>query len=170
MNRYYQLPINFKTLIGGNEKEVEEEKEREKGRGKKREKGESINNELPTCDLKQSIAQNIFLIITTKYKENRYDESYGCEIWDMDFELVSNENMWLETIRKSINVSVAKHEPRLYNVSVDVDVTMDEQVTTLRSTKTVKKRLRIVVKGRINENGEPFSFDTNIYISPLSLD
>lgn len=145
INRNYQLPINFATLM-------------------------SANNELPTCDLRQSIAQNIFLMITTKYKENRYDESYGCEIWDMDFELVSNENMWLETIRKSIDVSVAKHEPRLYDVSVDVDVTMDEFVATLRSTKTVKKRLRIIVKGRINENGEPFSFDTNIYTSPLSLE
>ena len=60
INHYYQLPINFKTLM-------------------------STNSALPTCDLKQSIAQNIFLIITTKYKENRYDESYGCEIWNMDF-------------------------------------------------------------------------------------
>lgn len=173
INRYYQLPINFKILIGGKDKEEgeeENERDRTKRRGNKRGEGESSNNELPTCDLRQSIAQNIFLIITTKYKENRYDDSYGCEIWDMDFELVSNENMWLETIRKSIDISVAKHEPRLYNVSVDVDVTMDEQVTTLKSTKTVKKRLRISVKGRLSESGEPFSFDTNIYISPLSID
>lgn len=145
INHYYQLPIKFKTLM-------------------------SANNELPTCDLSQSIAQNIFLIITTKYKENRYDESYGCEIWDMDFELVSNENLWLEKIRKSVDSSVVKHEPRLYDVVVDVDVTMDEQVTTLKSTKTVKKQLRIFVKGNLFKTGEPFSFNTNIYISPLSLD
>jgi len=130
----------------------------------------STHKELPTCDLRQSIAQNIFLIITTKFKEHRYDESYGCEIWDMDFELVSNENKWLETIRKSVDNAIAKHEPRLYDISVDTDVTMDEHVSTLKSTKTVKKKLRIYVRGRLKQNGDSFSFNTNIYISPLSLD
>lgn len=173
LNRYYRLPIDFKTLTGRKEKEdgdEDEEAEKEQERGRNWAKVKSVNHELPTCDLRQSIAQNIFLIITSKHRENRFDDSYGCEIWDMDFELISNENSWLETVRRSIDVSVARHEPRLYDVSVDVDVTLDEQVVTLRSTKTVKKRVRIIVKGRINENGEPFYFDTNIYISPLSLD
>ena len=145
VQRYYELPINFEILI-------------------------SKNRELRTCDLKQSIAQNIYLIITSKYKENRYDESYGCELWDLDFELVSNENMWLEKIRRSVFNSVMKHEPRLYDVSVDIDITMDEQVTSLKSTRSVKKRLTIFVKGYVTKTGEPFEFNTNIYLSPLSLD
>jgi phage baseplate assembly protein W len=125
---------------------------------------------LNTCDLRQSLAQNIFLIITTMYRENRFDESYGCAIWDLDFEMVSNENLWLETIRKSIFASVLKHEKRLYDVSVEIEVSMDEQVATLKGEKTVKKRLTIFVRGNINQTGELFSFNTNIYLSPLSLE
>jgi phage baseplate assembly protein W len=145
INHYYELPIKFKNLM-------------------------KAGSELKTCDLRQSIAQNIFLIITTMYKENRYDESYGCAIWDLDFELVSNENLWLETIRKSIYESVLKHEKRLYEITVEIEVSMDEQVTTLKGDKTVKKRLTIYVRGYINLTGEAFSFNTNIYLSPLSLD
>jgi len=145
VNHYYELPIDFKLLI-------------------------SKNGELATCDLKQSIAQNIYLIITSKYKENRFDDSYGCELWDMDFELVANENMWLERIRKSVYNSIVKHEPRLDNINVDIDITMDEQVTTLKRTLSVKKRLTINVNGNIAQTGESFPFSTNIYLGPLSLD
>jgi len=145
VNHYYELPIDFKLLI-------------------------SKNGELATCDLKQSIAQNIYLIITSKYKENRFDDSYGCELWDMDFELVANENMWMERIRKSVYNSVIKHEPRLYDVIVDIDIILDESITTLKSTKSVKKRLTIYVKGSVTQTGEAFAFNTNIYLSPLSLD
>jgi phage baseplate assembly protein W len=145
INHYYELPIKFRHLM-------------------------KAGAELKTCDLRQSIAQNIFLIITTMYKENRYDESYGCALWDLDFELVSNENLWLETIRKSVFSSVLKHEKRLYDVSVDIEVGMDEQISTLKGERTVKKRLTIFVRGNINQTGEQFSFNTNIFLSPLSLE
>jgi len=98
MARYYELPIDFDRLM-------------------------HINTELPTCDLKQSIAQNIYLIITSKHRENRFDESYGCKLWDLDFELVYDENMWLENIRNSVYNSVVRHETRLYDTTVEIDVT-----------------------------------------------
>ena len=66
--KYYELPINFSSLM-------------------------QKNNELAACDLKKSIAQNIYLIITSRFRENRFDDSYGCELWDMDFELVHNESL-----------------------------------------------------------------------------
>ncbi|HRH49192.1 MAG TPA: GPW/gp25 family protein [Panacibacter sp.] len=145
IQHYYELPIKFNELI-------------------------KRNRELATCDLKKSIAQNIYLTITSKFKENRYDETYGCELWDMDFELVSNENAWIEKIRKSVLKSVTKHETRLFNINVEIDITQDEQVLTLKNSKSVKKRLSIFVNGIIAETGEPFPFNTNIYLSPLSLD
>jgi len=144
-NYYYDLPLKVKNLM-------------------------SFKNDLKTCDLRQSIAQNIFLIITTKFNENRFDESYGCKIWDMDFELVFNENIWLETIRKSISSSIVKHETRLCDISVEIDTKMDETITTIHNTKSVKKMLVVFVKASIGETGEYFSFNTSIYLSPLSLD
>lgn len=143
--QYYELPIRFKSLM-------------------------KRNAAVSTCDLKKSIAQNIFLIITSKYKEHRYNESYGCALWDMDFELISNENRWLETVRKSIYNSVVKHERRLYDISVDVDITLDDTIATFSLAKSIKKRLSISIKGMVAETGEEFSFDTNIYLSPLSID
>lgn len=167
VHQYYELPLNFKTLMQPlNLQEAPDEDEVPKG-GKANVRRK---REMATCDLKKSIAQNIYLIITSKYKENRFDETYGCELWDMDFELVSNENMWLERIRKSIYVSVVKHETRLYDVSVEIDITMDEKVASLKSTISVKKRLSIFLNAFISQTGEPFPFSTNIYLSPLSLD
>src|SRR4051812_46709572 len=151
IGHFYELPIPFRILV---------EKEEELNR----------NLELPVCDLKKSIAQNIYLIITSEFKEHRFDESYGCELWDMDFELIANENMWLDRIRKSILKSVVTHEKRLYDINVDLDISQDEQITTLKNTRSVKKRLSIYVTGTIRETGESFPFNTNIYLSPLSLE
>ena len=36
---------------------------------------------METCDVAESIAQNIMLLIITKMGENRYDEDYGNEVW-----------------------------------------------------------------------------------------
>lgn len=145
VKHYYELPINFASLM-------------------------QRNRDLPTCDMKQSIAQNLYLIITSKFKEHRYDESYGCELWDMDFELISNENLWRERIRKSVSNSVARHEIRLYDISVEIDITQDEGLLTLKDSRSVKKKLSIRIEGRVRETGELYGFSTNIYLSPLSLD
>src|ERR1700744_1006601 len=95
MTGYYELPINFSTLM-------------------------QTNHDLPTCELKMSIAQNINLIITSKYNEHRFDDTYGCVIWNMDFELVLNENAWREKVNQSVMQSLKRHEKRLeiYNTSV----------------------------------------------------
>ena len=145
VKHYYELPLRFDSLI-------------------------QRNQDLPTCDLKKSIAQNIYLIITSKFREHRFDETYGCELWDMDFELVANQNMWLDRIRKSILKSVVRHEIRLYDINVDIDITQDEQLSTLKQTTAVKKKLTIFVRGLVRETGEELPFTTNIYLSPLSLD
>jgi phage baseplate assembly protein W len=145
VKHYYELPIEFESLM-------------------------QRNKDLPTCDFKKSIAQNIYLIITSKFREHRYDDSYGCEIWNMDFELISNENMWLDRIHKSIVNSLKVHERRLNNVSVEIEIALDEKLATLKNTQTVKRCLSIKITGNLTETGELFPFNTNIYLSPLSLD
>src|SRR4051812_26149368 len=97
MNHNYELPIHFSALM-------------------------KPNKDLPDCDLKKSIAQNINLIITSKYNEHRYDDTYGCEIWDMDFQLILNETAWREKIGKSVVHALKKHEKRLENIDATVNV------------------------------------------------
>lgn len=145
VNQYYKLPIQFESLM-------------------------QRNMDLSTCDLKRSIAQNIYMIITSKYREHRFDESYGCELWDMDFEVIPNENTWLDRIRRSIAIATIRHETRLDEVHVDVSIGQDEQLYSLKNTKAVKKRLTIYVNATLKQTGEPFTFTTVIYLSPMSLD
>ncbi len=143
--RYYELPIKFDLLM-------------------------SRNVELPLCDLKKSIAQNIYLIITSRFRENRYDDSFGCELWDMDFELVHNESMWVERIRKSVLNSIINHETRIYSIYTDIQISQEEKIFSLNKSMGVKKRLTIKVDCKIKETGEDYMFNTNIYLSPISLD
>ena len=142
---YYGLPIKFGTLM-------------------------QRNQNLQSCSLSQSIAQNIYLIVTSKFNENRYDESYGCELWDMDFEQITNESLWLERIRKSVMKSVTSHELRLSGIEVDVRIAQEEQMNLHTHVKSVKKKLSIKVVAKIKETGEHFPFETFIYLSPLSID
>ena len=128
------------------------------------------NREHSRSGLEKSIAQNIFLIITTQFGEHRFDYTYGCEIWDADFELISNVNMWKEKVRKSIDVTLNNHEKRLINITVDVDLTEEEAKDIRRNIIAIKKRVGLTVKATTRSTGIPFNFETKLYISPLSLD
>jgi phage baseplate assembly protein W len=126
--------------------------------------------DLPSCSLKESIAQNIYLLVTTKLGECRYDYTYGCELWDMDFELITNENKWTEKVTKSLEESLKNHEKRLYQTKVEVLVS--EQTLPNRSNNVirVKKKLDINVKGMVSETREEFYYNQSLFLSPISID
>src|SRR6185503_3448036 len=94
---YYKLPIFFENLI-------------------------SKNKELEPSSKGESIAAHVYLIITSKFGESRFDESYGCEIWDFDFVNISNQSNWKTRIIQTVENSIARHERRLINVKVNLDI------------------------------------------------
>src|SRR5690349_17410250 len=96
--KLYQMPFNFEMLM-------------------------QRNRELPACNLGTSIAQNIFLIISSKYNEHRFDPQFGCEIWDKDFETITNPIVWQEEVNRSIINSLNRYEPRLERIEVDTVIT-----------------------------------------------
>jgi len=145
MERNYELPIRFNQLM-------------------------QPNRDLATCELKKSIAQNINLIITSKYNEHRFDDTYGCEIWDMDFELIKNENAWRDKIAKSVVQSLSRHEKRLDAIESNIVITEEEFVNNSSGHKGVRKKIAIFVNGIVRETGETFSFRTNLFLGPLSFD
>lgn len=127
-------------------------------------------NELPSCDLIQSISKNLELIIMTRFGEHRSDPSFGCEIWDLDFELIVSASLWEEKLRQSLLKSVTNHEPRLTGTKVNVSITDIEKFNAFRNYTEVKKRVNIHVNGIIQKTGETFNFHTHMFLSPLSLD
>jgi phage baseplate assembly protein W len=126
--------------------------------------------ELPVCDLVQSITKTLELIIMTRFGEHRSDPSFGCEIWDLDFELIVSAGLWEEKLRQSLLRSVAAHEQRLSTPEILVAISDMEKFNVLKQSTEIKKRVNIHVSGVIRKTGEPFAFSTNMFLSPLSLD
>lgn len=128
------------------------------------------NSELPECNLGTSIAQNIFLIISSKYNEHRFDPDYGCEIWEKDFELITNPIKWQEDVNKSIVSSLARYEPRLERINVDTVVTEQPHFNSTTRVRSIKKKIIVNVRGVIRATGEPFAYSPQLFISPISVD
>lgn len=141
---YYKIPLRLSSAIEG--------------------------NDLPTCDLNSSIYKNLELIIMTKFGEHRCDPSFGCEIWELDFELIISEKLWEEKLRQSMLKSITTHENRLSEVKLNVAITEIEKYSLFRQFTEIKKRVNINLSGTILKTGEAFTFNTNLFLSPLSVD
>ncbi len=142
-NRYLKLPLRLDLAMEG--------------------------HELPSCTLVQSITKSLELIIVTRFGEHRADPGFGCEIWDLDFELIVSARLWEEKLRQSLLNSITNHEHRLTGIEVNIQINDVEKLSYFRKFTEVKKRVDIVVTGIVQKTGEPFSFGTNMYLSPLSL-
>lgn len=127
-------------------------------------------SEFPACNLDASIQKSLELIIMTRFGEHRSDPTFGCEIWDLDFELIISARLWEERLRQSLMNSIVTHEYRLANVDITVAITDIEKYNILKQFAEIKKRVDIQVSGSIKKTGEPFTFQTNLFLSPLSVD
>jgi phage baseplate assembly protein W len=119
------------------------------------------------CGLRESIAQHVYLILTTSFQESRFAENYGCSIWEQDFEPMTTIK-WKDTIVESITESLQSFEHRLSNLNVRVEV--DELEIVNQEYRRIKRRIAVTVKGTISKTNEPFNFLEYLYLSPLSLD
>ena len=126
--------------------------------------------ELPICDVETSIQKNLELIILTKYGEHRSNAGFGCEVWDLDFELIVSARTWEEKMRQSLLKSITTHENRLSSVELSVTISDIENFNALKQYVEIKKRVDIHVNGLIKKTNEPFAFQTNLFLSPLSAD
>ncbi len=143
-NIYYKIPLQLGAVMEG--------------------------GELSTCSLKQSVEKCLELIITTRFGEHRSDPDFGCEIWDMDFELIVSTTRWEENLRQSLLKSIITHESRLADVSATVVITDIERFNVFKNFTEQKKRVDIHVAGTVRKTGEPFAFHTNMFLSPLSVE
>ena len=141
---YYKIPLRFNAVMEG--------------------------RELPVCDLITSVTSNLELIITTRFGEHRSNPTFGCEIWDLDFELIVSASLWEEKLRQSLLKSITTHERRLSKIDITVAITDMEKFNGIRQFVEIKKRVEIQILGVLQKTGEPVHFRTNLFLSPLSVD
>lgn len=125
---------------------------------------------MSTCNLMQSIKKNLELIIMTKFGEHRSDPSFGCEIWDLDFELIVSENLWEEKLRQSLLQSITTYERRLSDVQLTVVISEIEKFYLFKPYAEIKKRVNIQLTAIMDKTGEAFAFTNSLFLSPLSID
>jgi phage baseplate assembly protein W len=125
--------------------------------------------ELPRVDLYLSICHNLNMILITQYGENRFDPSYGCSIWDEDFENVYSNYLWQEKAQKDIAQTVSRHERRLSNIDVVAILSEESFPPTISNPAyRVKRRVDVKITGRMTLTNDLFTVSLPVYISPIS--
>lgn len=139
-NRYYQLPLRLDQVIR--------------------------KQHLAVCSMKDSIAQNLHLIIGTYRGESAYSPDFGCSVWDEEFNITLNPR-WKENLFESLRKAVSLFEKRL-QIS-DIKAYLEEKSErTGKDRLTIRRSLRIEISGIIRKTNEQFNFRDQIYISPLA--
>jgi phage baseplate assembly protein W len=122
------------------------------------------------CDLKDSIRMNINLIIKTHYNENRFDQEYGCLIWNKDYSTITNIANWKDELKSHMTDSIEQNEPRLQNIKINLDMEDTEISEKFRSQPLkLKKKITIQIFGIIKHLNEPFEQYEYLFFSPLSV-
>jgi phage baseplate assembly protein W len=119
------------------------------------------------CSLQKSVAQHLHLLLTTAYGELQDNETFGCSIWDHDFDNVTSGHKLKEFIHASVLSSIAAHEKRLGNVRVQLVIQQEER-SEVRSALRIKKRIDISITGILQMTNENFSYQDSFFIGPLS--
>lgn len=137
---YYETPFNFKRFF---EKKA-----------------------LKKLSLRDSISQFISIIITTYFEEYTFDEEFGSEIWESDFDLLVNVNVLKEQIKYSPTDQIQKYEKRLTHI--DLNVELMETLSETSHKVRLKKYLYITITGTLIQTDEQFRFTGDYYLAPLS--
>ncbi|MDJ1469688.1 GPW/gp25 family protein [Cytophagaceae bacterium DM2B3-1] len=126
--------------------------------------------ELDTClDTGDSIAQYLQLLLITRPGENCFDPQFGCAIWDMDFELIVNEGTWKEGFRLAVADAIVRYEKRLENVRVEISIETVERHIGVKKRPELRRKAIVYIRANMVQTGEQFTFSTELFLSPLSV-
>ncbi|MET4075061.1 GPW/gp25 family protein [Hymenobacter sp. UYCo722] len=139
-NTYYQLPLDLAGIV-----------ERQ---------------QLVRCSLQESIAQHLYLMLTTYFGESRYEPAFGCQVWEQDFEAMTTMR-WKDTVQRSVEEAIRNFEPRLVHPRAQIAVSDFESKNV---GQQVRKRLEVVVTAALHRTDEPFTFQASLFIAPLSVE
>ena len=140
--KYYKIPLNFDQI--------------------------GQHSPFSTCDLGESISQNLFSLICTRKGEVPSDPEYGSNIWDLEFQRIVNKVNWEDAVYSSLYELIEKYEPRIYQVSMDVNVAEVEVKYPFREYPEVKSQAQITITAKVKHTNENFRFSTELFISPMA--
>ena len=140
---YYSLPILFGDLI------------QKKNHSK--------------CSLIQSVAQNLHLMLITRFGENRSNLTYGCGIWDDEFEILISKNEIEQNIHDSLKKSIGLYEKRITNVSISVELKQEQIGFNIGEKVRIKRKVEISITGNLVMTNETCSFKDSFFIGPISF-
>ena len=127
----------------------------------------ALGGQLERCSYEESIAQNIMMMIVSKYGEAESKDDYGSVIWNLEYNQTVFNQDCEENVKKSLEKTIVKYEHRLKNIEVNVELTeVEEEIRN--KYPNARRRVRIGVRGLLILNDNPFYFNTYLYISPLS--
>src|SRR5262245_30550714 len=103
--------------------------------------------ELELTTLEHSIAQQLILVATTYFGECKFDETFGCDIWNIDFDFLMNDNDLKKTVHAALKEAIRRHETRL--LLRDVEVVIREERIPLLNGFRAKKKVSARVLGKV---------------------
>lgn len=128
------------------------------------------NGAIQTCDVAESIAQNIMLLIITKKGENRYDNHYGNDVWNLEFDNGVSSAVWENIFIKSLKRQIAAYEPRIVNPQIKAHIIFVEHNYDTKNYTEIKKKVKIAINAKLEATGEQYNFVTELFLSPMSID
>ena len=137
---YYKLPLDFQGLMK--------------------------RKDIDKISIEDSIRQHIFLISTTSFGECKFDESFGSEIWEMDFDLLKSNNNLREMMMNSLKRDISKNEKRVVLEDISVEIS-DYNLGKMGKTR-MKKRVQLTLKMLIKETNRPLFFQNSFFVGPIS--
>jgi phage baseplate assembly protein W len=143
---FYKLPIRFNTV------------------------SDNSVIELSFCSEKESIDQQIELILTTCPGEHKFNKNFGCHIWDMDFELVYSRKKWEDEFISHILNAVQNFETRLKEIKVVIHIMEVSHDDLVMKSTAIKKKVMVFVNGKLVSSDEPCGFKYALYLGPLSME
>ncbi|WDF61623.1 GPW/gp25 family protein [Flavobacterium sp. KACC 22758] len=137
---FYKLPIDFNSVMQ--------------------------KKELEKTSIEHSIAQQIILLATTTFGECKFDETFGSKIWEIDFDLLMNENTIKEIISKTMKQSLLFHEKRIKVNELKVE--LSETMYLVDDVSRAKKKVDIIIEATIKSTNRDFDFRGYFFVGPLS--
>ena len=137
---FYKLPIDFNSVIH--------------------------KKELEKTSIEHSIAQQIILLATTTFGECKFDETFGSRIWEIDFDLLMNENTLKDIISKTMKQSLLFHEMRIKVNELKVEIS--EAIYMVDDVNRAKKKVDIIIEATIKSTNRNFDFRGYFFVGPLS--
>lgn len=122
--------------------------------------------QLPRCSVQESIAQHLYLMLTTHFGESRYEPDFGCQVWEQDFEAMTTMR-WKDSVQLSVEQAIREFEPRLVQAQAQVAI-MDFELKNVN--QRIRKRLEVTIQATLHRTNEPFAFQASLFVAPLSID